>query len=196
MTDNLITVVGLIVFVYLCYRAGLIINKIKHWKYTREWQPLIRIIDGTVHQDPQGGGASSYLIGTWKGEAIHARMSPQVRTFGSDVIENRFSLALAGQDGRSSWHTMTFPELDLTSDDDPALAQRLRRAGVVPLLHNAACFNARYEAHTKCLFLEEVVTPLWVPPPQRFIVLLDLAVELARIQRIVNVGQSARAGVT
>jgi hypothetical protein len=193
MIDNLITVVAIIGFVYLCYRVGLVINKVKHWRFTREWQPLIGIINGTVHEDPQGGGASSYLVGEWKGATIHARMSPQVRTYGSDVIENRFSIGVAEQHGHSSWQTVTFPELALTSDDT-ALADRLCRAGVVALLRNAACFNARFERHSNYVFIEEIVTPLWCPPPERFVVLLDLAVELAQVQRAVNISPSAHAG--
>lgn len=195
MIDNIVTVGGIVGFVYLCYRVGLVINKVKHWRFAREWQPLIGIINGTVHDDPQGGGASSYLVGQWKGETIHAHMSPQVRTYGSDVIENRFSIGVAEQHGHSSWRTVTFPELDLTSDDSAAIADRLRRAGVVALLRNAACVNARFERHSNYLFVEEIVTPLWCPPPERFVVLLDLAVELARAQRDVNAPTAARAVV-
>jgi hypothetical protein len=194
MIDNIVTFIGIVVFVYLCYRVGLLINKVKYWRFTRAWQPLIEVVNGTVHEDPQGGGASSYLVGEWKGFAIHARMSPQVRTYGSDVIENRFVVGVAQQEGRASWRTVMFPELDLTSDSDPALAHDLRRAGVIALLQNAACSSARFEAHTNYLFLDEIVTPLWVPPPERFVVLLDVAVELARVQRDVNAAPNARAG--
>jgi hypothetical protein len=194
MIDNIITAVGLIVFVYLCYRVGLIVNKVKHRRFTREWQPLVAVIDGTVHEDPQGGGASSYLVGDWRGHAIHARMSPDVTSYESTVRENRFSIGVADQHGRASWNTLTFPSLRVTSDD-ALLAERLRDAGVLELLRNAGCFDVRFEHHSHFLFVDEIVTPLWAPPPERFVVLLDLAVDLARVQRDVNVAPYARAEV-
>src|SRR5262245_15214721 len=79
MMQNVLTVAGIIVFVYLCYRVGLIVNAFKHRRFTKAWQPLIPIIGGKVHEDPQGGGASSWLAGKWKGQTIHARMTPGVR---------------------------------------------------------------------------------------------------------------------
>ncbi|MEW5918131.1 MAG: hypothetical protein AB1762_17140 [Gemmatimonadota bacterium] len=191
--DNITTVVGLIVFVYLCYRVGLIINRVKHWRYTRAWQPLVGVIKGTVHEDPQGGGASSYLVGEWKGHAIHARMSPHVTTYGSTVRENRFSVSIPDVDGPASWNTVNFPSLRITSDD-MSLAARLRDAGVMELLHNAGSFDVGFEHHSRCLIVNEIVTPLWAPPPERFVVLLDLAVDLARVQRDLNVMPSARVG--
>jgi hypothetical protein len=185
MMDNIITVIAIVLFVYLCYRVGLVVNKVRHWRYTREWRPLIDIINGTVHDDPQGGAAKSYLVGDWKGYKIHACMSPAVRTFGSDLVENRFSIGVADQDGRATWSSIAFPVLRITSDD-AALAERLCDAGVLSLLQDAGAFDVRYDQHTRCLYVNEIVTPLWAPPPGRFLVLLDLAVALARAQSEAN----------
>lgn len=66
--DALPTVVGVLAFVFLAWHAGKLLNRFKHRRFTRVWQPLIGIIDGTAHEDPQGGGASSWLLGQWKGK--------------------------------------------------------------------------------------------------------------------------------
>jgi hypothetical protein len=62
----------------------------------------------------------------------------------------------------------------------------LREAGVLALLQGASCVDVRFEHQTRYLYVNEIVTPLWAPPPERFVVLLDLAVELAHVQEGVN----------
>jgi hypothetical protein len=197
MSETLLVVVGLVVFVYLAYQGGKVLNSFKNRGFTRAWQPLVEIINGAVQEDPQGGGASSWLVGQWKGKTIHARMTPNVRSSDSTgdlpgVLQNQFAVGVANQTGRSSWHTDRSFALSpgagqiTVSSKDEALAERLRAAGVVTLLEAAQCAVARFEQHSGYLFVEEEVTPLWIPPPERFIVLLDLAVELARAQAAVN----------
>jgi hypothetical protein len=197
MMETVLTVVGLVVFVYLAYRVGKIVNAFKHRGFTRAWQPLVGIIGGKVHEDPQGGGASSWLAGQWKGKTIHARMTPGVRPAtpvgdSSGVLVNQFAVGVAEQKGRSSWTAERGFALTpgagqiVVKSKDEALAERLRAAGVVALLEAAQCGTARFEEHSGYLFVEEDVTPLWIPPPERFTVLLDLAVDLARVQAAVN----------
>ncbi len=183
--ENVLTVIGLIAFVALCFAAGLVLNKVKHLRYTRAWQPLIGVIGGTVHEDPQGGGASSWLAGQWKGYTIHARMSPGVRAWEWSIHRNLFAVGVAEQDGRASWRTTGGFSMDVTSEDR-GLEERLRGAGVLARLLQASCLDARFERHSRYLFVEEDVAPEWVPPTSRFVVLLDLAVDLAQLQREAN----------
>lgn len=186
MIDNVLTVIGLIAFVAACVAAGLVLNKFKHRRFTREWQPLIGVIGGEVHEDPQGGGASSWLAGQWKGHTIHARMTPAVREWEWSMHRNLFAVGVAEQDGRLNWRTIAGFSLDMACDD-AAMGERLRQAGVIAKLEQAGRVTAWYERHSRYLFVEEDVAPEWVPPRERFVVLLDLAVELAQLQRQVNV---------
>lgn len=197
MTETLLAVAGLVLFVYAAYRVGKIVNGFKHRRFTQDWQPLVAIIGGKVHEDPQGGGASSWLAGRWKGMTIHARMTPEVRRGGTaggsgGALENEFAVGVAEQKGRSSWTAERSSSVSpgggpiRIASKDAALAERLRAAGVAALLEAAQAATARFEPHSGYLFVEENVTPLWTPPPERFTVLLDLAVELARVQAAAN----------
>lgn len=193
--ENALTILGLVVFVYLAYRAGKILNAFKHRRFTHAWQPLVGIINGAVHEDPQGGGASSWLAGQWKGNTIHARMTPEVHRGGTaggsaGPLVNEFAVGVADQKGRASWTAERGFALNGKGDiainsKDAALAERLR-GEVVALLEAAQCGAARFEHHSGYVFVQEDVTPLWAPPPERFKVLLDLAVEVARVQAAVN----------
>ncbi len=185
MMQNVLTVLGIIAFVGACVVLGLLVNKIKHLRYTRAWQPIIGVIGGEVHEDPQGGGASSWISGRWKGYTIHARMTPQVRESEYSNYENLFAVGVAEQDGRSSWRTIPRIAVKILSDDD-ALGDRLRRAGVVARLEKARIRSAWFERHSRYLFVEEDVSPGWIPSPERFVELLDLAVDLARMQQESN----------
>jgi hypothetical protein len=182
MMSNIVTVLGLVVFVYACYRVGLVLNRFKHRRFVRVWQPLIGIINGTVHEDPQGGGATSWLAGQWKGYTIHASMTPNVRSFGYQHHENRFAVGVAEQDGRANWRTIGRD----VSSDDRALEEALRRDGLVRRLEAVGCSSAHFDRHLRYIFINEDTVPEWIPPPERFTVLLDLAVELARINAAAN----------
>lgn len=188
MTETIASVLGLAVFLFLAYQAGKVLNKFKHRRFTKAWQPLIAIMNGEVHEDPLGGGASSWLAGQWKGMTIHAKMSPEVRSMASSHHENRFSVGVAELDGRTNWRVDKRgipPQVDVISDDK-ALEDRLRAAGVLELCRQAQCHTARFDRSSRYLFIDEDVAPLWTPPPERFAVLLDLAVGLARAQSTVN----------
>lgn len=197
MMETLLTVAGLVVFVYAAYRVGKIVSALKHRRFTQVWQPLAGIIGGKVHEDPQGGGASSWLAGRWKGLTIHARMTPGVRRGGTEggsagALENEFAVGVADQKGRSSWTAERGFSVSSgrgpvkIASKDEALAERLRAAGVPALLEAAQATTARFDHHSGYLFVEEYVTPLLIPPPERFTVLLDVAVELARLQASAN----------
>lgn len=166
---------GLVVFVYLAYQAGKVLNRVKHAKFTRVWQPLLLIIGGTVHEDPGGGGATSWLVGTYKGRTIHARMAPDVGTqVGIDTVskENRFAVGVANLPGAQHWR-MSYemsvvppgPSAWRIHTDDAGLEDRLRRAGVIELVSPFGQPSVAYNTHEKSLFLEQDIRPHWVPPP-------------------------------
>lgn len=184
--DNVFTVLGLVAFVVLAWRVGLLLNRFKHRRFVKAWQPLVGIIQGEVHEDPQGGGASSWLVGRWKGLTIHACMSHGVRSFEWQHHENRFAVGVTGLTGLTSWTTTGDARrgdlgLDVKSDDH-ALEERLRAAGLLERLKRLQCLSARFESHSGKLFLEDTVEPLWAPPPERFIALLNALAELAELQ--------------
>ena len=188
MTETVASVLGLVVFLFLAYQAGKLLNTFKHRRFTKAWKPLIGIVNGEVHEDPLGGGASSWLLGQWKGTTIHARMTPAVRTAQASNHENQFAVGVPEQDGRLNWRADRrgfTTSLDVISDDR-ALEDRLRDAGVLELLNRAKCRTAHFDRSSRYVFVEENVAPLWIPPPERFIVLLDVAVELARVQSTAN----------
>ncbi|MCC6317388.1 MAG: hypothetical protein IT361_06800 [Gemmatimonadaceae bacterium] len=192
--ETVVVVLGVVAFVVLAWRVGLLVNRFKHRRFVRAWQPLVGIIDGVVHEDPQGGGASSYLAGSWKGRTIHARMSPHVRSWEWQHHENRFGVGVANVAGRTSWMTTGDARqgergLGVKSDDH-ALEERLHAAGVVERLRCIQCHSVHFESFSGYLFLEDTVEPLWAPPPERFVALLDAAVELARIHDQVNSGSA------
>ena len=60
MLENILTVIGLALFLVAAYFVGTLLNRFKHRRFIQAWWPLQPVIDGTVHEDPGGGGASSW----------------------------------------------------------------------------------------------------------------------------------------
>lgn len=191
MMDGMLTGLGVVAFVIAAWLVGSVVNRIRHRRFSRAWRPLIDVIDGTVHEDPQGGAATSWLVGSWKGHVIHASMSPHVRSTEWQHHENRFSVRVADQGGIASWRAelspATFARL-VVHCDDPGLAQRLERAGVEALMRDAQCTVAHFDRHGGYVSIDENVSPAWIPPRERFICLLHVATALAGLQASINGG--------
>jgi hypothetical protein len=177
----ILSALGLVAFVAACFVVGLGVNKLKHARFVRAWQPLVPVIGGTVHQDPLGGGASSWLVGTWKGYVVHARMSPDTRSTEASNYRSMFAVGVAEVDGSAHWRADS-----RVRSDDPVIQRQLGEAGVLERMRAAVVQEAMFDRHARTLFIEEDVYPAWCPHRERFIALLDLATDLARINAQVN----------
>jgi hypothetical protein len=193
--ENILTVIGLALLLVAAYFVGRVLNQFKHRRFIQAWQPIQPVIDGTVHEDPGGGGASSWLVGRWKGRTIHARMTPDVRSGSGDSYshhENRFAVGVADLKGTQDWSVGPSRGTLALHSDDPLLAERLVNAGALRLVENAGSQTARYSRHERALFLEEDVRPAWIPTEARFRLLLDTAVDLARAHENAAVGRALK----
>lgn len=196
MMEHILVLPGLVLFVVVAWQVGRVLNWFRHLRFTREWQPLIDVIGGTVHEDPQGGGATSWLVGSWKEHVIQASMTPQVRSFEWQHHENRFSVGVAGQRGAASWRAELSPGVGSrfeVQSDDAGLIERLERSDAERLMREAECTVARFDRHSELLFVDENPTPALIPSRERFVRLLDVATGLARIQDVLNAGHTHRS---
>ena len=171
---------GLIAFVICCMVLGYTIIKLKHARYARAWRPLAPVIGGTVRREPNGGD-TTWLIGTWKGNQIHARMTPQVRDPDSDVYQSFFAVGVVELEGAASWDATS----GLTSDDSE-IRRRLDDAGVVERIQAVGYYGVKFDHRARSLFIEQNMHPAWCPRREQFVVLLDLATDLATINAQVN----------
>jgi hypothetical protein len=192
-SDTVVGVVGLSVFLVLAYAGGRLINAGRHRRFTRDWQPLVPVIGGTVHEDPGGGGASSWLVGSFGGRTIHASMSPDIRRGEDSGYENRFSQGVAELDGHESWylshHAPLFGsgagEWSIQAKED-SLAQRLTDAGVIDIARTVGPSTVSFDPHGRILRVEQDIRPLRVPSDARFRQLLDVALQLAVVNERTN----------
>lgn len=180
-------------FLAVLYPAGKLLHRLKHAKFNRDWAPLIPVVGGTVHEDPQGGGATSWLVGTYRGRTIHARMSPDVRPLEVANYENRFAVGVAELDGAAHWRLVHLGAIVGVHEagwkietDDALLAGRLRGTGILEVLESVGRPDARYNRHERAVFLEVDVRPLRVPPRESFVALLEAAVRVAEVNERLN----------
>jgi hypothetical protein len=179
------------------YFIGKVIVRLKNAKFERAWRPLMPVLTGAkVVADQGGGGASSWLTGTYRGTSVFAEMTPDVGRGGltdSPGYENRFETGVRDLAGASDW-SVRWSEQFLgfgttgwvVSSDDPVLTEKLERAGVRELVASLGRGEVRYRTFTSTLVLHQDIRPLWVPPPERFRTELDVLLELAAVAGPLN----------
>lgn len=186
----------LAVFLVFVFALGYAIYKFKNLRFTRAWAPLVPLIQGTVSGDG-GGGTTSWLTGTYRGHRVQAGMVPHCNRYSGETgfYYNHFEVALLGVAGRLNWNAevktaiLGFGRTGWTiTADDPALVARLEAAGVLSLVARFGEPTVAYQKSARRLAYSEDVTPLWIPPPERFLQELDLLLELAKINAEVNPG--------
>jgi hypothetical protein len=142
-SDIIFGAVVLAVVLVLAIAAGKLLNKFKNSRFAKAWQPLIPILNGTIIND-NGGGASSYLAGTYKGRIVQAGMVPNRNRYSGDNSGQRynyFEIALQQVNGVADWKVSYKHQLlgigkkgwHLESLDKQ-LEDQLNNAGVVDLV--------------------------------------------------------------
>ena len=187
--DMLFGVAVLIPFLVLVFLLGWLINRFKNRRFTRAWAPLVPLIGGTITEDG-GGAATSWLSGTWRGRRVRASMTPERNRYSGESghTYNYFEIALldlpGGQDWQIEWKSSILgigQEGWRIDTADPALAERLRAAGVVAVVERMGFEAVTYSARTKTLLFSEDAGPVWVSLPERFREELDALLQLAEI---------------
>lgn len=194
MSDMLFGVIVTILFLIFVFALGFLITSFKNRRFTKAWSPLIPLIGGKVIADG-GGAASSWLSGTYRGQPVVATMVPNRNVFSGETGHsyNSFDVALREVPGKQDWKLeYKTPILGFGQEgwkieaDDPALRQRLQAAGLLDLVLPMGIQTLQFTARNRHLQLHEDVTPLWIPPPERFQQELEFLLAVARINAEVN----------
>jgi hypothetical protein len=201
--DILIGAAILIPFLIVVFAAGLVLNRFKNRKFAAAWRPLVPVIGGTVVDDG-GGAATSWLTGRFEGRPVHASMTPnRNRTSeGGGLTYNYFDVALNDVPGRIGWQiryaaggVLPFGKASwYVEADDPAVAERLLRAGVLEMVRPLAEARAipptlatvRYDRGGATLTYCEDAGAQWIPSPERFREQLALLLRLASVNADIN----------
>ena len=201
ISDFWFGVAVLIPFMIGVFTLGWLINRFKNRRFTRAWTPLVSIIGGTVVEDG-GGAATSWLTGTFDGRKVYASMIPERnRNSEGGFRYHHFDAALQDVPGRVDWRVaytggvLGFgKETWQVQADDPAVAERLQRAGIVDLIRPLAEARAvppglptvKYSARTATVTYSEDAGTSWIPTPERFRQQLALLIRLAQVNAEVN----------
>ena len=153
-----------------------------------------------------GGGATSWLDGSYAGREVHASTAPGAQDSGragsssTGYAYNAFAIVLVGRSGGRDWQLRhagngSQPAWQLVSDD-AALVQRLSAGGLVeridplgypsPAITEVRLPVLAYSARDGQLHYREDAGSAWVPPPDRFRFELDTLVAVADLNDQVN----------
>ena len=201
MSDTILGVIVLVPFLVFIFIAGYFIYKFKNARLTRAWGPLLGLVnDGKVAGDG-GGGASSWLTGTYRGRPIAAKIAPNLNKYedGGDHY-NYFDVALRQTPGKHDW-AIDYNRAVLgvgqngwqVKTKDPVLEAALRAAGIAALVapfgETPAHFpdgSLAYSAREQLLRYQADITPAVAPTPQAFTAMLDMLFKVDEINRQVN----------
>lgn len=202
-SDFLFGVAVLVPFLIVVFVLGFAINRFKNRRFVAAWRPLVPIIDGKVIADG-GGAATSWLAGSHDGRAVRASMTPNRNRYSNESGEtyNHFDVSLADVPGRSDWQVAwkgggrfgLGRESWHVESDDPLMAERLQRAGVLEMIRPLAEARAVppgipsvcYRKSSSTLTYSEDAGSTWIPAPERFREQLTLLLRLAQINTEVN----------
>ena len=196
-SDILVGAAVLAVLLPVLYFIGKLLNKFKNSRFEKAWRPIESVLDGAeVVPDQGGGGASSWLTGTYRGVPVFAQMTPNVGKGGSlDTRghENRWDTGVRDLAGANDWSVifrealLGFGTTGWTIDsDDAALTERLEHAGLREIAARVGRGEFRYRVEPATLVLHQDIRPLWVPLPDRFRTELDVLVEMAALSAKAN----------
>lgn len=197
--DMLFGTFVLVIFLAFVFGFGFLLYRFKNRRFTQAWAPIVPLLNGKVTGDG-GGGATSWLSGTYRGQPVRAAMIPNRNRYSgeSGPRYNYFEIALLEVPGRQDWSiehktpVLGFGQTGWQIDtDDAALRDRLNASGVIDEIARMGPEEIRYQARAKTLLYSEDVTPLWVPAPERFLEELELLMRLARVNREVNAAGAA-----
>ena len=195
MRDNILSAIGLAIFLVVAYVVGGWLNRFKNAKFRRAWAPLLPLLQDAKVVDDGGGAATSWLTGTYRGHHVQAWMTPQRNLYSGEsggARFNDFALSLANLKGEQDWDFQfrSTPEPGKSpwrvTADTTALAQRLERAGIESQLPGLGFPKITFQRQGGLLQYQVDVTPALVPPPDAFRRTLDFLIWMADVNRQVN----------
>lgn len=195
-SDFIFGAIVLVIFLVFVFALGFLINKFKNARFTKAWAPLINIINGKVIEDG-GGGATSYLLGTYRGRRVQASMTPDRNRYTNETgfRYNYFEVAAMDVPGKQDWtlsyetSVLGFGQTGLQiKSKDKTLEAALNQAGVISMIAGFGNPTITYSRSTQMLTFSEDVTPQWIPTPERFIAELELLLKLVEVNQRVNTG--------
>ena len=203
MSHILFGAIGLVIFLAIVFVGGYFLYKFKNSRLTKAWGPLVQIVDGKVVGDG-GGGATSWLVGTYKGRKVQASMVPGRNMYSSDESSgakyNYFEVALADVTGKHDWN-ITFDRKWLgmgkegwrVQSTDPSVQAALDAAGVVSVLapygeppSHFSLPTLEFNRREGLLRYRYDAGSSWTPSPQMFVEHLEMLQNFADINKRVN----------
>jgi len=206
MSDMLFGAFVLVLFLVVAVVAGYFFYKFKNARLANAWGPLVGLVNGKVVGDG-GGGASSWLSGTYQGRPVVAKLAPDLNAGSandsSGLKYNYFDVALTNVPGRQDWSIdYVRGALGLGKAEwrvvtkDPALEAALSAAQVInhvaPLGDPPGYFlmpTVNFSRHDQTLRYRADISPYVAPPPERFLKMVALLQQLAEINAQVNPAQ-------
>jgi hypothetical protein len=199
MSDTMLGSAILAAFLVVVLAVGWVLYRIKNALLAREWAPLLPLIEGGRVVGDGGGGATSWLTGTYRGQRVTAGFSPNVAKYTASDDgghhRNSFSVTLDDVPGERDWRLgherrATGGEWHVTADDH-ALQSALAGSRAQAILARLGAGDVDYTRASRALRFSEDVRPLKVPPPDRFRAVLDALLELAEMNQSVNTPASS-----
>jgi hypothetical protein len=189
-SDMALGSVVLFFFLIFIFALGKVIYTFKNARFTRAWSPLVPIINGTVVGDG-GGGATSWLTGTWQGRRVRAMMIPGRNRYSgeSGPRYNDFGIELLDVPGGQDWRI----DNSRVEMAEPALRQRLEASGILLMIQAFGAPTVSYSRAQRMLSYSEDAGSRWTPTPEHFEAELGLLLRLAQVNEEVNPEQQAPA---
>lgn len=182
--------VVLFFFLIFIFALGKVIYTFKNARFTKAWSPLVPIINGTVVGDG-GGGATSWLTGTWQGRRVRAIMCPGRNRYSGESgwRYNEFGIELLDVPGGQDWRI----ENARVEMAEPALRQRLEASGILLMIQAFGTPRVSYSRTQKILSYSEDAGSRWTPTPEHFEAELELLLRLAKVNEEINSAQPVPA---
>jgi hypothetical protein len=193
LSDTMLGSAILAAFLVVVLAVGWVLYRIKNAALAREWTPLLPLIEGGRVVGDGGGGATSWLTGTYRGRRVTASFSPDVAKYAaSDDAghhRNSFSVTLDDVPGERDWRLAyerraTGGEWHVSAEGQ-ALQSALESRGR-PIVADLGAGDVDYTRASRELRFSEDVRPLQVPPLGRFRAVLDALLQLAEMNASVN----------
>jgi hypothetical protein len=196
MSDFTLGLIVMPFFLVFIFALGYVIYRVKSAVMAREWTPLRPLLDGggTISGDG-GGGATSYLTGTYRGRRVRASMSPDISKYSGESghYANFFTVALLDVPGADNFKITAAPSLPRfwhsewrVDTTNGAVREALEAAHAVERVSAFGDVEVSYDRSARRLQFVEDVRPLKVAPRERFQQELDLLIDLAELTEPIN----------
>ncbi|MCL4804183.1 MAG: hypothetical protein KJ046_07790 [Anaerolineae bacterium] len=203
MSDMVFGAIGLIIFLAVIFIAGYFLYMFKNARFKNAWGPLVSLVDGKVVDDG-GGGATSWLVGSYKGWKVQASMTPGRNMYSQNDSSgpkyNYFEIALADVPGKHDWSVIYDRKILgvgqtgwRVKSEDPAMEESLTAADIssliIPFGEPANHFTfppLEYNRRERLLRFQYDNGGQWVPTAQSMIAQLEMLIRAAEINKRVN----------